>query len=215
MQMNKALKEALRTIPVEKVNNESEALRKFKETMPVTTVDNERWLSMPRKYTRNSVRFTLPINTHDLAVLTPFQYVSRHIWLSNYRKQLCHYVFTKFLPEITEQDAAKAAKTDAVIDPDQRQSAVESERTISFQDLHAALGDVLGFHGTNDKIDEIKAILQLSATEHGQLNFRSWCGVVAFSERHLNGLSHEEDPCDEVWNLCFYSIYLNYRTCFL
>lgn len=200
--MNKALKEALRTIPAEKVNNESEALRKFKETMPVTTVDNERWLSMPRKYTRNSVRFTLPINTHDLAVLTPFQYVSRHIWLSNYRKQLCHYVFTKFLPEINEQDAAKAAKTESTIDPDQRQSIVDTKRTISFQDLQAALRDVLGFHGTDDKINEIKAILQLTAAEHGQLNFRSWCGVVAFSERYLNGLSHEEDPCDEVWSLC-------------
>lgn len=64
--MNKALKEALRTIPLDKINYESDALKQFKENLTINDVDNEKWLTMPRKYTRNSARFSLPINTHDL-----------------------------------------------------------------------------------------------------------------------------------------------------
>lgn len=71
-QMNKALQEALRTIPPEQINAESEALRKFKETVRITEVDNEKWLNMPRKYTRNSARFGLPVNTMDLASIYSF-----------------------------------------------------------------------------------------------------------------------------------------------
>lgn len=65
--MNKALREALRTIPPEQINVESEALRKFKETVKISDIDNEKWLDMPRKFTRKSARFGLPINTMDLA----------------------------------------------------------------------------------------------------------------------------------------------------
>lgn len=65
--MNKALREALRTIPPEQINAESDALRKFKETLKISDIDNEKWLDMPRKYTRKSARFGLPINTMDLA----------------------------------------------------------------------------------------------------------------------------------------------------
>lgn len=198
--MHKALKEAFRTIPPDKVNEDSEALRKFKETINIPNVNNEKWLLMPRKYTRNSARFSLPINTHDLATITPFEYVSRHVWVSNYRKELYNYVFTKYLPEPIDPEAVNNIKGVSVdvIDGDPKPIPFDKERTISFDILESALKDVLGFHGTVEKINEIKSMLLVNAETNGKINFRSWCGVVAFGERFLNSLSHIEDPCDEV-----------------
>lgn len=201
--MNAALKEAFRTIPFDKINCDSEALKKCKQQMQIQPIDNEKWLKMPRKYTRNSARFSLPINTHDLATLTPFAYVSQHVWISNYRKQLYQYVFTKFLPEKMEAETAVAARGydqgDAgSTDADTKLAAPMTDRTIGVGDLQCALKDVLGFHGTDERVDEIRALLLLDGDEIKEFNFRCWCGIVAFGERYLNKLSHAEDPCDEV-----------------
>lgn len=63
--MNKALKEALSTVP-EGPPYESEALKQIKETVDVQEAEVEKWLILPRKYTRRSARFGLPINTNLL-----------------------------------------------------------------------------------------------------------------------------------------------------
>lgn len=202
--MNTALKEAYRTIPPEKINYESDALKKLKDTIHDKQVDNEKWLTMPRKYTRNSARFSLPINTYDLAILTPFQYVSRCIWISAYRKQLYNYVFTKYLPESSDEYVnSPTSKRDhhysnMDFNSTKLTNRLIQERKIPYGHLVSALDDVLGFHGTPERISVIIEILQLNSDEHGEINFRSWSGIVAFSERFLNKLSHEEDPCDEV-----------------
>lgn len=75
---------------------------------------------------------------------------------------------------------------------------VTRERTIALGDLHFALKTVLGFHGTDNKINDIKSILQLNERDHAQLNYRSWCGIVAFSERYLNASPRMDDRCDKV-----------------
>lgn len=89
-----------------------------------------------------------------------------------------------------------------------RVTPVLVERTLDcVEDLDAALGDVLGFYGTPERIVEIRAMLCLADANQQQsqpeqmvarMNFRSWCGVVAFGERFLNRVSRTEDPCDEV-----------------
>lgn len=195
--MSKALKEAFRTIPPEKIEYESEALRKFKETIDITEVDNEKWLKMPRKYTRCSARFGLPVNTYHLGTMTPFEYISKSVWISEHRKQHYRFVFKKFLPDLTEeaQNKSNIQNADHNIDVPPMK---HEERTISFTDIRNALADALGFYGTIDKINEILEILCMNENDHKVLNFRSWCGVIAFSERYLNKLSHEEDPRDEV-----------------
>lgn len=214
--MNVALKEALRTIPKEEIDAESLALRQFKETIGIENVDSEKWLVMPRKYTRISSRFGLPINTNDLAKLTPFAYISKHIWISAHRKQLYRYVFNKYLVDI---DPIILLNADIESDPDDDLQAnlndssnEECNKTfasighiecvMSFSKLDKALINVLGFYGTIDCITEemakFKAILLLNERDHKFINFRSWCGIVAFAERYLNNLPLSDDPCDEV-----------------
>lgn len=196
--MSKALQEAFRTIPPEKIEYESEALRKYKETIDITEVDNEKWLKMPRKYTRCTARFGLPVNTYQLATMTPFEYISKHVWISEHRKQHYRFVFKKFLPDLTEDTQAKPnPQHPADLNVDVPQMKHE-ERTISFVDVRNALADALGFYGTIDKINEILEVLRMNEDDHKVLNFRSWCGLIAFGERYLNKLSHEEDPRDEV-----------------
>lgn len=131
--------------------------------------------------------------------LTPYDYVSKHIWISDYRKQLYRYVFTKYLPETNEDNASSMKKQNSLADTDTKsvQDATR-ERTIAFGDLHLGLRTVLGFHGTDDKINDIKTILQLNERDHAQLNYRSWCGIVAFAERYLNTSTRKDDRCDEV-----------------
>lgn len=192
--MNKALHEAFRTIPPDKIEYESEALRKYKESIDVTEVDNEKWLKMPRKYKRSSARFGLPVNTYDLATMTPFDYISKHVWISEHRKQHYRFVFKKYLPEPVDDTQAKP-NSDSMIDTP---PVKHEERTISFGDMRNALPDALGFHGTIEKVNEILDVLRMNENDHKLLNFRSWCGLIAFSERYLNKLSHEEDPRDEV-----------------
>lgn len=196
-------------MPPDRINTESDALQQFKLTLNIPTTDIGQWLLMPRKYTRKSVRFSLPINTHDLAILTPFQYVSRHVWLSNYRKQLFSFVFNKY--QVDPNDAGEAGKTNATAPvtntalalADEVGNAFEKERTMEPKWLQAAMKDVLGFHGTDEKINDVWRLLQMNGNDD-IITFRSWCGVVAFAERYLNDLSHEEDPPDEVrYNMVF------------
>lgn len=205
-QMHRALEEVFRYVSSNSTENENEALRLCKENITLPNVDNERWLSMPRKYTRNSTRFTLPIKTSDLATLTPFQYVSRHVWISDHRKQLYQYVFNKFVDEPnahrTEKSNEKliaAHRTTPPGDIDKNSDLyVNRERVMEFKHLNQALALALGFQGKTDKIDKIKDILLLNANDIAELNFRSWCGVVAFTERYLNDLPIAEDNIDEV-----------------
>lgn len=193
--MSKALREAFRTIPPDKIEFESEALRKLKETIDTTEVDNEKWLKMPRKYKRCSARFVLPVNTYDLATMTPFEYISKHVWISEHRKQHYRFVFKKFLPEPVDDAQGKSNPDNT---SDVIPTIVHEERTISFSDIRNALPDALGFYGTLEKVNEILDVLRMNEEDHKRLNFRSWCGLIAFSERILNKLSHEEDPRDEV-----------------
>lgn len=131
--------------------------------------------------------------------MTPFQYISKHVWISEHRKQHYRFVFKKFLPEPLEEAQGKSSQPnpDHIADIPPPKTNYE-ERTISFVDVRNALSDALGFYGTPEKINEILDILCMNEQDHKVLNFRSWCGVIAFSERYLNKLTHDEDPRDEV-----------------
>lgn len=233
--MNRALKEALRTIPIDHIGAESTALRAFKETIGIddATVDNEKWLTMPRKYTRTSARFSLPMNTNDLARLTPFTYLSRHVWISNHRKQLYRFVFNKYKCDATAQSTA-APENDANMD-DTRSQLFETpsddslkmpefvdvkECTMNAHRLNDALIDVLGFpvDEISNRLDEMHNVLDLShENDFNYMTFRNWCGIVAFAERYLNSVPTDIDPCDEV-GLPFYTARLilnNLYYCYL
>lgn len=211
--MNTALKEALQTIPKDHFNSCSSALQEFKKTFGGENgVNNEKWLVMPRQFLRSAARFSLPINSQKLATLTAFEYLSQYVWISDHRKHLYRFVFNKYVCE---------APTDLDIDNDNGdenelerdipshatheksiQAYVFNECIIPFNELTKAFTNVLGYCGPIEQMSEkiTKIILLTKVNEHDNptINFRSWCGLVAFAERYLNNLSFEEDPCDEV-----------------
>lgn len=209
--MNLALKEALNTIPKDQFNTSSHALHEFKETFGVESgVNNDKWLVMPRQFARSAARFSIPINTQKLTTLTPFQYLSQYVWISDHRKHLYRFVFNKYLCDATEQlheddDNDDEFEHDTPSHPSNEKSIEPfefKECVMMFRELVDALTNVLGYCGPveqmSSKIQKIIELTELNDTEHHFVNFRSWCGLVAFAERFLNDLTFDEDPCDEV-----------------
>jgi hypothetical protein len=146
-----------------------------------------------------------------LTVLTPLSYLARYVYVSGNLKQLYHRVFIKYLPEEVTQ--SKLDKTGSIDSESETGDLVKKkdkklkkeiklvERKLSYDVLDAGLQEVLGFHGTFEKIAEIKEVLDFGATaEVGvvEVNFRLWCGLVAFSERYLTTLTHQQDARHEV-----------------
>lgn len=200
--MNRALKEALRTVPPDAGDEEGAA--RYVESFGIESVDNAKWLTMPRKYTRSSVRFSLPVNSNDLARLTPFEYLSKHVWISDHRKQLYRFVFNKYNVSALDNDAS----TDDS-DGDQSDAMREAASAAAWRDcrmmsgdVDEALIDVIGYKSKHNEpfndTAHIRQVLDLDKLEQSFLTFRSWCGIVAFAERYLNTSPLELDQCDEV-----------------
>lgn len=211
--MNLALKEAIHTIPKDQFNTSSEALHEFKDMFDIEIGEsNEKWLVMPRQFSRSATRFSLPVNTFKLATLTPFEYLSCYIWISDHRKHLYRFVFNKYVCDATDQtDADENENFDDDLERDtpSHETTQKSlptfefnECVMPFAEIVNAFTNVLGYCGPieqmSDKIKKIIELTQLNDADHKLINFRSWCGLVAFAERYLNNLPFEEDPCDEV-----------------
>lgn len=211
--MNLALKEALHTIPKDQFDTSSVALHDYKESFGVKSgSDNEKWLVMPRKFSRSSVRFSIPINTQKLSTMTPFEYLSQYVWISDHRKHLYRYVFNKYLSETTDQEGDDSENDDDVIEMETPSHATNEisiqayefkECLMQLKDLTVAFENVLGYCGpvenVSTKIDDIIKLIRLNEIYQQNINFRCWCGLVAFAERYLNDVSFDEDPCDEVF----------------
>lgn len=210
-QMNTALKEALQTIPKDQFNRNSAALLEFKQTFGVDcNVKNDKWLVMPRQFARSATRFSLPINTQKLATLTPFEYLSQYVWCSDHRKHLYRYIFNKYLCDATdeqqpEDDCDNESERDTpsnAANEKSMQAYVFKECIMPFGELTNAFKNVLGYCGPIDemseKISTIIEITNVNDTDNSTINFRSFCGLVAFAERYLNNTPFEEDPLDEV-----------------
>lgn len=65
------MKEALRLTAPGKI--ESEAVKELREQLQLPEVDHEKWMDLPRKYTRASARFGLPMDTRELSSECFFQ----------------------------------------------------------------------------------------------------------------------------------------------
>uniref|UniRef100_A0A336LZR8 CSON012860 protein n=1 Tax=Culicoides sonorensis TaxID=179676 RepID=A0A336LZR8_CULSO len=197
---HRAMKEALRLTAPGKI--ESEAVKELREQLQLPEVDHEKWMELPRKYTRASARFGLPMDTRELSKLTPLQYLSKHVSVLSDRKQLYHRIFVRNLS--TQTDRQKSG-SDSEDDDDYRESDAKEKaelvRTLSYSVLNKAMHEVLGFHGKPDKISKIRDLLGLTGDVNGNeipIDFRTWCGIVAFSERYLTDLDKDLDPCNEI-----------------
>lgn len=204
--MNRALKEAYRTLPPNKINYESEAVRNLKETLQIPVVDHEKWIKLPRKYSRADNRFELPIDSREFNDMTAIKYLSQYVIVSNKLKQQYRRIFLKNLPEEIEEEKPKIDDTDNEsprIDSEKIRQPIKSDldkiRTLPLPVFNKALQEVLGFHGTIEKIQEIKEILAIDTkSDQNYIDFRLWCGIVAFSERFITKINRNLDPCNEV-----------------
>ena len=138
--------------------------------------------------------------------MTPLEFLSRYVMIKDYCKQLYHRIFSRNLTN--QQDAlnrddrldSEAQELDepVIIEPIKHHGDII--RLLPFENLDKAMSEVLGFHGTADKIAEIRELLEIDRLYYNdiEIDFRTWCGIVAFSERYLISLEKDKDPCDEV-----------------
>lgn len=96
---HRTLQEVLRTISPEKLGVDSNAVAEMKESLNLVEIDNEKWMNLPRKFSRMSARFELPMDLKELAKITPFGYLSKYVFLESDVKQLYHRIFIKHLPK--------------------------------------------------------------------------------------------------------------------
>lgn len=206
--MNRALKEAYRTLSPNKLNYESEAVRNLKKTLQIPEVDHEKWIKLPRRYSRADNRFELPIDSREFTDMTPIKYLGQFVIVSNKLKQQYRRIFLKNLPEEIEEEKPKIDDLDNESPRNDSEKIkkpikidLEKKRTLPLPVFDKALQEVLGFHGTIEKIQEIKEILNIEIEdEQNFIDFRLWCGIVAFAERFITKINRNSDPCNEV---CF------------
>lgn len=195
---NRCLQEVLRTISPEKMGVDSDAVREMKESLNLVETDYEKWNSVPRKFSRSSARFELPMDLKELVKLTPMDYLSKFVYVEDDKKQLYHRVFVKYLPKdkITGQENDNEEFFARVNSAGKKKD--DLSRCLQDDDLVLSMKEVLGFHGTDEKVQEIFDCLKLEITDETAINFRTFSGMVAFSERLITTLDQNEDQRNEI-----------------
>ncbi|XP_039487609.2 uncharacterized protein LOC120449288 [Drosophila santomea] len=191
--LNRALREAIKYMPPKP------------KTVPKPVDDKvppETTSKMPRKFSKSATRFDVPMDLSMLKNMTPWDYLSKCVWVSHQRKQLYKRVFLKYLSRIEEPESELAAMGN-----DELPEYTYRERTLVWQSLPQALEDVLEFHGTEENVQGTLRMLGYDAQGSGDLDFRAWCGIVSFAERlALADESGSDDSCDELEKADFNSM---------
>lgn len=199
---HRTLQEVLRTISPDKMGVDSDAVRDMKESLNFVDTDYEKWMHLPRKFSRSSARFELPMDLKELAKLTPLNYLSKFVYIEGDKKQLYHRIFVKYLPkDKTNREENDNEEFFARASSAGKKNVKEDlllTRSLQDDDLTDALKEVLGFHATEEKINEILRYLELENLEDIIINFRTFSGIVAFAERLITSLDQGEDPRNEI-----------------
>ncbi|XP_039444834.1 uncharacterized protein LOC120424717 [Culex pipiens pallens] len=211
----RAMREAFRTATTDKLDFQSRAVKQLEETLDIHDIDHEKWIDLPRKYSRSSARFELPMDTRTLSTMTPIEYLKRHVVLCDDRKKLFHRIFCRNLPsddgkpnqEFNENDSIPETETPVQLETFKNLLA-DVTRLIPMANFDKAMHEALGFHGTPEKIFEIRELLELNYEYYQEIpiDFRSWCGIVAFAERFIITQDRELDPCNELEMVDFESM---------
>ncbi|XP_029731485.2 uncharacterized protein LOC109622295 [Aedes albopictus] len=213
---SRAMQEAFRTATLDKLNYQTRAVRQLEETMDIRDIDHDKWIELPRKYSRSSARFELPMDTRTLSIMTPIEYLKRHVVLGDDRKKLYHRIFVRNLSRDDGKSIQESLDSDSVAETEAPIQILESfrnlmadvTRLIPMANFDKAMHEALGFHGTSDKIYEIRELLELNYEYYQEIpiDFRSWCGIVAFAERYIITQDRETDPCNELEQVDFESL---------
>jgi hypothetical protein len=173
----------------------------MKNQLNLQETDHEKWQNLPRKFSRSSARFELPIDIREMSKLRPFYYLSKYVHVNDDKKQLYHRIFVEYLPK-TQAKNEETENEDFYSSSAFRKVFMENllnSRVMTVDKLSEALFEVLGFHATDENVAEILMFLELeSLDEYTSINFRAFCGIVSFAERLITRLTQEEDPRDEI-----------------
>lgn len=135
------------------------------------------------------------------------KYLSQYVIVSNKLKQQYRRIFLKNLPEEIVDEKPKIDDMDNDESPRDDSEKIKQSikvdlvkiRTLPLAVFDKALQEVLGFHGTLEKIQELKEILKIDTeADQSLIDFRLWCGIVAFAERFITKINRDLDPCNEV-----------------
>lgn len=198
----RTLQEVLKTISPEKMGVDSDAVLETKECLQFVETDYEKWMNLPRKFSRSSARFELPMDLKELAKLKTFDYLSKYVFVEDDKKQLYHRIFVKYLPkDKTNREENDNEEFFARANSGGKRGGKDDlllQRALQDDNLKEALEEILGFHGTEENIQEILNYLELENYEDVHINFRTFSGIVAFAERLITRLDQNEDPRNEI-----------------
>ncbi|ALC44740.1 CG13449 [Drosophila busckii] len=194
--LNRALREAIKYMP--KVSQTPAVEAETDKTMESSSYSSK----MPRKFSKSATRFDVPMDLTNLKTMRPWDYLSKHVFVSQQRKQLYKRVFLKYLNRIEEPEPENELGNDEVPLTEYK------ERTMAWTSLPHALEDVLEFHGTEENVKRTLSYLDYSVQSAGDLDFRTWCGIVSFAERLVlsDPECSDDDTCDELEKADFSSM---------
>ncbi|XP_011500276.1 PREDICTED: uncharacterized protein LOC105364107 [Ceratosolen solmsi marchali] len=124
--------------------------------------------NIPRLFYRQSARFEL-LGSQSLIGLKPVDYLSQYVYVNDVRKMIFGRAFNKY-----------------------REETIGGPRYLISKRIFEALSDVMGWALLNDEVTFLERSL---GAIQDKLDFRTWCGLCAFTERSLPALlPQEEDP---------------------
>lgn len=135
--------------------------------------------------------------------MSVWEYLSSYVWVSRQRKQIYKRIFLKHLKPISQESGPEQQEQQSKTGENEVQFPLPEygERAMNMKYLYQALEEVLEFYGTEKTINRVLDIIsyeKLKEDDGKELNFRTWCGLVAFAERLALDDPSGTDSCDEV-----------------
>ncbi|XP_065359909.1 uncharacterized protein LOC135953825 [Calliphora vicina] len=199
--LNRAYREAYKYLPL-KPRDHNDVVKELEKLNMICE-------KMPRKFSKSATRFDVPMDLKSVKDMSVLHYLSKYVWVSRQRKQIYKRIFLKYLktcPEQPEQlQQQQLAETEISFPlPDYQ------ERYMNTKHLYQALEDVLEFYGTQKNIEKVLELINYKEiqAEDQLINFRCWCGIVAFAERLALDEPNCTDSCDELEKSDFNSLEL-------
>ncbi|XP_017785546.1 PREDICTED: uncharacterized protein LOC108568774 isoform X1 [Nicrophorus vespilloides] len=191
-----ALEEALKTVP--KIRVDCDELLALQANLKMPKIDAQFWLTLPRMFTRSSVRFELPMDSRTMTAMTPIKYVQHNVVITSTRKMLYNFVFNIFKTEVVEEE------------DEEKECETQTMRKISGSQLVDALGAVMGQKLGEEHGVFFKDLVGWDVEEC--YDFRTFSGICGLAERILARKLYSElpdrksDPCHEIERVDFESL---------
>ncbi|XP_022916455.1 uncharacterized protein [Onthophagus taurus] len=173
-----ALKEALKTL--RKNKTVCAELKSLQKQLKFPKLDDDFWLSLPRKFTRSSARFELPPDSRTLSKMTSVEYVRNHVVITSSKKFLYNHILNRNKTEFDLEDG--------------------QPRELQGKNMRKALNEMMGTSLNDEQFERFRDLIEWS--DEDVFDFKTFCGICALCERLLGPefcfLGKNEDPCEEL-----------------